>query len=398
MTMENRLNANQAEKVEKQYREHPLFQVCKAAFRRYEVEMKPLRFKPAELFREAAIMLDNILDESTSDVHVYILEQWDELSTKISRYEQYAEAEDIYKVTTAVFYVVTLVLRLQGQKHYAELSDLILEQNRKNSKISIEEEDQMLLDFAPFHDELRAWIWQYSDSSSYLSDEIESVISSQRKVVQMNIKEKRSDRKPPEVKNDGITVSFLYMPDGMDIGERNRRLINFYEELKKNGIFVDKETKQQDFLDIFMGGNTVKYIVWTNQIKRLSYLIRQLYGMGLISWAGKPKPKIVQMICARFKIRKKIFSEIEGKPKKDFYLEDCSLIPANFNTKTYEEDSELDKIIDVLVPDQMKKESEETIEDGVVNLFKDEQKEALSIEEQSQEGFHPTDHQSYHQS
>lgn len=266
--MENRLNANQAEKVEKQYREHPLFQVCKAAFRRYEVEMKPLRFKPAELFREAAIMLDNILDESTSDVQVYILEQWDELSTKISRYEQYAEAEDIYKVTTAVFYVVTLVLRLQGQKHYAELSDLILEQNRKNSKISIEEEDQMLLDFAPFHDELRAWIWQYSDSSSYLSDEIENVLSKKAVVRKMVGRPKKTGGFKP------TSETFNYKCTDRD-NKKNKKLNYFYQALIQLS-WISENNTIDDIVDLFSGKQPKKKIKWLESSAILLFLLNGL--------------------------------------------------------------------------------------------------------------------------
>ena len=43
----------------------------------------------------------------------------------------------------------------------------------------------------------------------------------------------------------------------------------------------------------------------------------------------------------------------------------------------------------------MKKKRGETIEDGVAQVFADEQRDVLSDEENKKEGFHPTDHQSY---
>ena len=101
------------------------------------------------------------------------------------------------------------------------------------------------------------------------------------------------------------------------------------------------------------------------------------------------------MICARFAIRRKVFEEVDGVNKKNWKWEVCELTPSNFNAKMDESDAELDKIIELLAPDNMKKKRGETIEDGVAQVFADEQRDVLSDEENKKEGFHPTDHQSY---
>ena len=361
-------------------------------------KMNGLTAGPEDVFCLIADVLDDILDTSnlTQD---YFDELWTSVLLEIRGWKSDASDRDKMLVAGTVFHIVRKLLGHHWAGLYCETCyDMMGVTLERELKMEDEDEENRFLDrLLDYSKELSEWINSYVSRCGFLSEEVEDVIKGKGK--------EQTPAAPPPDDKQPILTSFNYCPKGMDFEERNMRLINFRKALAENSKFIcDKSTipqeqdatEQKVFVDAFTGVQTDQKIVWTSDIKRLRYLIHRLKQLKLINWtAEKPKPGIVQMICARFAIRRKVFEEVDGVNKKNWKLEECELTPSNFNAKMDESDAELDKIIELLVPDNMKKKRGETIEDGVAQVFADEQRDVLSDEENKTEGFHPTDHQSY---
>lgn len=347
------------------------------------------------MFCLVADVLDDILDTSYP-TQEYIDQLWTSVLNEIREWDNGDCQHDKMLTAGTVWHIVRkLLCHHWDSLYYDTYYDMMGETIEQEIKVEDQEEEERFLDrLTDCSDLLCVWINSYDPRYGFLSEEIEAVVK--------GIAKKKPDEEEQGDDNMPILTTFIYMPKGMDIEERNSRLILFFEALAENGKFIypkvskqqGKITNQQDFLNTFNGAKTDKKLVWTNEEKRLNYLIHKLKDLNLIYWEAKPKPRILQMICARFLVRKKIYSEVEGKLKKDWHWEECEITPSNLNAKKDDSDTELDSIIDLLVPENMKKKPD-SIEAGVAGLFNDEQKDALSTDEQVDEGFHPTDHQTY---
>lgn len=354
--------------------------------------------QPEDVFCVVVDVLDDIFDTS-HPTQEYVDELWTNVLNEIRGWKNDASKHDKMLTAGTVFYIVRDLLGYHWEHRYSEtFYDMMSVTLERELKVEDKEEEKRFLNrLLDCSTELSNWINNYDPCNGFLSESIEDVVNGKVKIKVIE----------PVVNNAPILTSFTYFPKGMEIEERNRRLVSFFEALAKNGKFIypkkdldhkENVTNQQDFLNAFIGMDTDKKIVWTNEEKRLNYLIHKLKQLKLISWNAKPKHGILQMICARFLIRKKIYEDVEGKLKKDWHWEECEITPANLNAKMDNDDSELDLIIDELKPDAMKQAIAESIETGVAGVFSEEQKDALSTDEQEMEGFHPTDHQSYLQS
>lgn len=392
--MEHLLNSKQIESVREGYRTHPLLLTCSKVFKP-RMGILGLKAQPEDVFCLVADVLDDIID-TTMPTQEYIDELWTSILLDIQQWSSRASIPDRMLTAGTVFYIVRELLGYHWDSRYNDAVYYMMSDTLE-SRLKVEdkkEEELFLQSMSDCSSLMSAWMNNYDTRYGFLSEEIEDVV--------VGRKHKKVEEVEPEEDNSVILTSFTYLPKRMDISERNRRLTRFFEALAENGQFIyppktsaqqESFTDQQDFLNTFIGIDTDKKIVWTNETKRLSYLIHKLKERNLISWTSKPRKGINQMICARFLLRKKVYDIVEGQLKKTWHWEECEISPSELNTSLNEKDEDLDKIIDIL--DVSKKES---IETGVAGLFYDAQKDALSEDEQEQEGFHPTDHQSYMES
>lgn len=352
-----------------------------------------LKVQPEDIFCLVADVLDDILD-TAEPTQEYIDELWSSILLDIQQWSSRASISDRMLIAETVFHIVKELLCHHWDSFYHDNVYYMMDDTIENRlKVADKKEEELFLQsLLDSSGGLSTWINSYDTRYGFLSEEIEDIINERKKIV--------IEREEPEEENAVILTSFKYLPKGMPTEERNRRLISFFEALAKNGQFIypiktstpqnQFTTDQQDFLNTFIGVDTDKKIVWTNEIKRLSYLIHKLKERKLISWQSKPRRGINQIICARFLVRKKVYDNVEGNLKKNWHWEEIVITPPDLNTKLNKKDEELDQIIDTLDVNK-----EESIETGVASLFYEEQKDALSIDEQEHEGFHPNDHQSY---
>lgn len=128
----------------------------------------------------------------------------------------------------------------------------------------------------------------------------------------------------------------------------NNRLGLFYKSLKSKG-YIDHQTDQLLFIDMFKGITPTHKIVWTKKLYELHYLFNKLNKMKTIG--TKPKPiRLWQTVCACFKIRKRNYNG--GNNPNEYRLEDNELTPNQFNKggKLPDSHEELDNIIAFLDP------------------------------------------------
>lgn len=99
--MQNRLSEKERERIAEAYSKHPLYMTCHYAFKRSEAQMKVLGFTPEEVFAEAADVIDNIIVER-DDLEEYLSLLWDDLLTKIRRWESKAQDAELSMAVSAI--------------------------------------------------------------------------------------------------------------------------------------------------------------------------------------------------------------------------------------------------------------------------------------------------------
>ena len=114
-------------------------------------------------------------------------------------------------------------------------------------------------------------------------------------------------------------------------------------------MFIERNTDEKAFVDIFSGTTTTQKITWIRGIRELHYLIDKLKELKIITWPSSYGKW--QMVCARFGIRRKKREAIDDSMTDDSFIIE-SLTPAQFTKDSGVTDAhdELDRIIRILNP------------------------------------------------
>ena len=174
--MSDRLNDNELTKVAKHFSKHPLMRSCQRAFKRYQANMQPLLFAPEEVFCEASIIIDHILElPQTNEVHTYIVSLWDELRIKMSKWEKTASPQNLDMAVSAVLYTVAIAMNRHWATFYNfDVTQWLLQVIIVNMKGDYQEMVRVFNDLLEEGDGIEDWI--NDDAFDSLSDEIEKVI------------------------------------------------------------------------------------------------------------------------------------------------------------------------------------------------------------------------------
>ena len=149
----------------------------------------------------------------------------------------------------------------------------------------------------------------------------------------------------------------------------NAQLQLFYQTLKEKG-FIDKDTDQQIFINMFAGKAPAEKIKWTCTIIELHYLFDKLYNMDLIKHRPTSAGKW-QAVCSCFQIGKK--NKNGYKNSNEYSLEFCDIKPEQITKggRVHESHEELDNIIALLNPKLKIIDALDTF-NGTRNEIKDE--------------------------
>ena len=184
--MQSKLDQNQIERISEWYHSHPLLTACKQAFKCYEADMQELLFAPEEIFLEATIILDFLLEQPNNGDY-YVGELWYNLKTKIRRWDPKVPQTDLDNICGAILYVVAAVLCQHPQEFFCNnVKDKILTLVRNNMPIDAAEEERIIKELSMCAGGLSEWLGEYKECDTLLSEEIIDNLSR----TDMDIKEK----------------------------------------------------------------------------------------------------------------------------------------------------------------------------------------------------------------
>lgn len=332
--MQHRLNEKQREAITKAYGNHPLYMTCRYAFKSNEANLSILQFAPEEVFVEAVDVIDNVIVER-DDLDDYLSLLWDELLTKIRKWEPKAQESELNMAVSSILYAVAEAVSSIRMQDYDDMATVLLRIVREKAVVSAMEHGKLPDDIAHYQEEMEEWMLDYLDEESFLSDEI--------------IKAIKPSRKPQNGGNavhdpDTITDTFmLNFSEKQEIS--NIRLQLIYKGLKNNQ-FISSKTGQEIVLHLFQGEPIDTKIEWTKGIGELKYLFDTLLDKGYIKKSGSAGHW--QMVCAHFKLM---------KTKKDGSVAYKTLTPEQFKNGHSQQTKELDNIISLFNPNLINAES-----------------------------------------
>lgn len=327
MCIKERLEANELERVEVKYRNHPLMCTCQSAFRSYYASMNTLMFSPVEVFIESVEVIDDLLDDNTDRI-VYIKSLWEELTIRYKLWLKGKMAErEVEMAVCSVFYMVAVVISRHPFPYFcATVREALLNEIDKHQSIIKEDEDEVIVSLVHYADELENWVMKYAYSDDYLSDEIDDVAHGRMTKAEIaafpQTGEKDKDGIRDKKKKDYTMYSFNYNPKGFNRQMIANRLAAALVDLKQWN-FVDSNTTEDSFSNVFTGVDTKEKICWKGARNELWYFISTLHNTKVdkccvLDWKH-PGPGTLQIISYRFLLWDKVFKPDENGVKHATY-------------------------------------------------------------------------------
>jgi len=340
--MQNNLSKQERQRVSYHFgtegQQHPLLQACSVIFTIRAGKLDGNKIKAEDVFRLVASMLDLLFSDSRIQTWTQqdIDDLWCEQTQMLLDWPD-TTVNDRQLIVDTEFRIVRKLLCHHWDTYYSEwLYGLFSTTIDNESKDSSEDEQQRiqkrLLDFS---DSLNNWI--NNDYNGHLSIEIEAVAKGQ--TAEVKPLKPHSGRKAKDLKS--IIETFDYLPR---IDDRGQRLQAFYQGLR--GRFIDINTQQKDFIDLFQNTTTTHKIVWIQEIIKLKYLILRIEKYitcpkGLTIW---------QIVCAHFQIRSKRKETDDNMTNDSYVIEDLHTRQFTKAGKIPEAVEDLDRIIRILDP------------------------------------------------
>ena len=325
--MQHRLREKEIEAITEAFARHPLYMTCRYAFKRSEAQMMVLRFTPEEVFAEAADVIDNVIVER-DDLDEYLSLLWDELLTKIRRWEPKVQDAELNIAVSSILYAAAEAVSSALMQDYDDLAAKLLYLIKNNAAVSAMEHSRVLDDIAHYQEEMEQWMEVYLDEDTFLSDKIAAAIKPSKR-------EQRGGNAVHDVET--ITETFLLnFNESQEVS--NIRLQLVYKELKRN-MLVSSKTNQQIVIHLFQGEAIDTKIEWTKGIGELKYLFETLLDKGYVMKSGSAGHW--QLVCAHFKLL---------QTKKDGSISYKTLTPEQLKNGHAKQTKELDNIISLFNP------------------------------------------------
>ena len=325
--MQHRLNEKQREAIAEKYGNHPLYMTCRYAFKRSETDMTVLKFTPEEVFTEAADVIDNVIVER-DDLDEYLSLLWDDLLTKIRKWEPKALDTELRVAVSSILYAAAAAVSSARMQDYDDLAVVLLRIIREKTDVSAMDHSKLLDDIAHYQEEMEKWMLDYLDEDAFLTDRIVA-----------SIKPSKREQRGGNVVHDVETITDTFILNFNENQEvSNIRLQLVYKELKRNQ-FISSKTGQEIVIHLFQGEPIDTKIEWTKGIGELKYLFETLLGKKYIKKSDSAGHW--QIVCAHFKLM---------QTKKDGSVAYKSLTPDQFKNGHAKQTKELDNIISLFNP------------------------------------------------
>lgn len=335
---------------------------------------------PEQLFYEAAFLLDDVLEQPDSTAS-QLSRRWTEIVTAHRRLAPTATPMELYLSTAAVFLVVAVALSLHRKTLYNQLlHDTLLDVVEKKMQQQVQDKTTLPVAEAECHhvvcdlsadsQPLDEWINDYIDTpGEWLSDVVQRVADGGPYQLTVKLSSKPKTVRQPQ-NPETIEDSFTYCAQGIE--DKALRLQLFCQCLL--GRYIDKDTDQQQFIDMFLGKNTTYKVTWIGNIKELKYLFEKLFDHLVThkhtKWIA---------VCARFQYRVNVPTDDKKVTDDRLQFQIVDLTSGNFNTHTPKTHEALDRIIAILRP---QKKPHKALDD-----FKDYWEEETSGQERHNEAY-----------
>lgn len=333
--MLQQLNKAERKRLRNKYESEnqPLFMVCEAMFTPRSAHLNGVCIESEEVFCATAALLDALF-QAEHVTQQFVDNLWNQFFKEIRQLKTDASEHDKLQVTHTAFSIVRKLLSHHWDSRYRDtLFDLLTKTIAKECRDADKEEIRLFLEnLFEFSDILDDWINNVYDG--HLSREINTVLR------EPTTKEKpHSGRKAKDMST--IVETFNYSPL---LEDRGARLQAFFLALK--GKYLDTNTEQKDFIDLFQNSTTKAKVVWIKDIIELKYLIVRIekyvtIPKGFTKW---------QITCAHFQIRVKRNENIDNKTDNHYVIED--LHPKQFSKgkKIPANHEYIDKVIRIIDP------------------------------------------------
>lgn len=279
--MQKRFQKSQRESVRSNFGRHPLLLTCQYAFKQFEGRMPALKMTPEEIFYEAAILIDRIMEEP-GDFDQMLPTLWDDLLCEYMDFDRTVPQEELVLAVSCVYYATIGCFALHNHAGYCftMAADLMEDFHHHNPNWKVFE--NLANEKLHFHSSaLNDWINSYSDCEDYLSDEIEAVVSAGCG------KDSDSGGKLPFKPIRGVFSKTSLIVDG--------HLALVCQELTASG-WIATDTNPDEFLKLFSGKNNGVKIVWTGKvgIGSLKALFEMMEDNGYITSGNNSLNKILR--------------------------------------------------------------------------------------------------------
>lgn len=317
--------------------EHPLFMACDAVFMPRAAHLNGVVVEPEHVFCAVGSLLDNLFQAGSGVTQQYVDKLWLKLFMDVRQLKPDASEHDKLKITHTVFSIVRKLLCHRWEPVFSDTMFDMLTQTigKETRKVEDDETTQFLDQLLEFSDDMDEWINHVYDG--HLSEEIETTIKGQAS--DTKVPRPGRGRKAKDPKDIVETFNYEYYKDDKGI-----RLQLFYEALKLK--YIDKDTDQKGFIDLFQNTKTTFKVVWIEDIIALKYLINKIQNFvrppeGFTKWA---------ITCAHFQIRIKQNETVDDKNDYGYIITDLERTQFNKGKKQPVKIEDLDKIISILDP------------------------------------------------
>ena len=254
--MMKRYQQNQELKIKEQFRELPLYKLCKTVFKTFQEECPTMVMTPEKLFVDATQTLDRILSDGDISTEM-CQDMWTEKYTQYREYdEKVGGKEDATKTEVAVlFYVIMLALQTVNHSHYRgtlqrTLHDCICKFYGIKECLNLE---RKLRESANQHtSEMMEWMREYFMSEKSVTKEIDEILHPQ--------KPKKSKKPSKEEDKTPYVLKYLCNDNTTRINRLQRAMI-----LMQNWKWIVEPKDADDFYDFFNGEHRACNLKWVGK-------------------------------------------------------------------------------------------------------------------------------------
>lgn len=305
--MQRLLNPNEAAKISEKLHNNALLQVCRKVWPERQEEITSVMVRAEDVFFEVAWLIDELINvESDIDIKTLISGLWSTVFNDIGYWASNVSKPDRYLIASTVFRIAATAFSLHWQSYYCDTlrNALLMVIDERcpapedlHAQQQQERQQQKLLDaIIPCSTILNDWINEYIDNpNDWLADEIDLALNPPVTIKTGKAESRKADKKVFDA--DTFRDTFIYLPDGMSLEEREIRIKMAFNRIR--GVLIDRDTHYDTFDALLSGKPLDVKVVWVGTNSQLRKLFNLLVTKNKL--LKKPTGGLNKILAARFK-------------------------------------------------------------------------------------------------